>query len=153
MISKSQGQTRTERVLSDLCDRTFLKLWSYANPFKDDGKELCDLLAVFENHVFIFFDRESLKFFRSKKDQILIWERWKKEAIEKQIKTSIGAEKYIKNGRRLAFFGGDLLFCGGFGFGFFLRLDFAQAFFEGFHQFFFQQAGLHGNFFAPGQRR
>jgi len=47
----------------------------------------------------------------------------------------------------------DSLFCGGFGFGFFLRLDFAQAFFEGFHQFFFQQSGLHGNFFAPSQRR
>jgi hypothetical protein len=45
-IEKSTGQTRTEQYLSHLCDRTFLKIWSYANPFKADGKELCDLMAV-----------------------------------------------------------------------------------------------------------
>jgi hypothetical protein len=56
-IQKSSGQTQTERYLS-------LGLWSYANPFKADGKELCDLIAVFENHVFLFFDRESRKFDR-----------------------------------------------------------------------------------------
>ena len=47
---KSEGVTPTERLLSDLCERSFLKLWSYPNPFKDDRDELCDLLAVFENH-------------------------------------------------------------------------------------------------------
>jgi hypothetical protein len=57
-IVKSSGVTPTERLLADLCEKSFLKLWSYPNPFKDDRKELCDLLAVFENHVFIFFDRE-----------------------------------------------------------------------------------------------
>ena len=57
-IIKSEGVTPTERLLADLCDRSFLKLWSYPNPFKEDKDELCDLLAVFENHVFIFFDRE-----------------------------------------------------------------------------------------------
>jgi hypothetical protein len=51
-IFKSQGQTPTEASLARFCDNTFLKLWSYANPFKSDGKELCDLIAVFENHVF-----------------------------------------------------------------------------------------------------
>src|SRR4030088_248032 len=39
-IEKSSGQTRTEQYLSHLCDRTFLNLWSYANPYKADGKEL-----------------------------------------------------------------------------------------------------------------
>jgi hypothetical protein len=53
-ISKSLGVTTTEQLLADLCDRSFLKLWSYPNPFKDDRKELCDLLAVFENHVSFF---------------------------------------------------------------------------------------------------
>jgi len=50
-ITKSKGLTPTERLLSELCDLTFLKLWSYPNPCKADGKELCDLLAVFEDHV------------------------------------------------------------------------------------------------------
>ena len=58
-IVKSPGVTPTERLLAELCERSFLRLWSYPNPYKDDGKEFCDLLAVFEDHVFIFFDRES----------------------------------------------------------------------------------------------
>ena len=94
-IVKSQGQTPMEMLLSDLCDRTFLKLWSYANPFKYDGKELCDLLAIFENHVFIFFDRESRKFDDPEKDVLLQWERWKKEVIQKQADTANGAHRYI----------------------------------------------------------
>jgi hypothetical protein len=53
-IFKSKGVTPTERLLADLCEKSFLKLWSYPNPIKDDKKELCDLLAVFENHLFIF---------------------------------------------------------------------------------------------------
>jgi hypothetical protein len=97
-IEKSKGQTRTEKKLSVLCDKTFLKLWSYPNPYKSDGKEMCDLLVVFENHVFIFFDRESSLAQNPEKDLDLIWSRWKKEVIEKQIKTVEGAKKYIKQG-------------------------------------------------------
>jgi hypothetical protein len=94
-ITKSEGLTPTERFLSELCDGTFLKLWCYPNPYKGDGKELCDLLAVFEDHVFLFFDRESRKFDRAGTDTLLTWERWKKEAVEKQILTSSGAKKYV----------------------------------------------------------
>jgi SEC-C motif len=97
-IEKSGGQTPTEQYLSQLCDRTFLNLWSYTNPFKADGKELCDLIAVFENNVFLFFDRESRRFDRSG-DVLLTWERWKKEAITKQIRTAAGAKRYVLNHR------------------------------------------------------
>lgn len=93
-IQKSIGQTPTERFLSQLCDRTFLNLWSYTNPYKTDGKELCDLIAVFENNVFLFFDRESRKFDYGG-DVLLTWERWKKEAITKQIRTAGGAKRYV----------------------------------------------------------
>ena len=34
---------------ADLCEKSFLKLWSYPNPYKEDHDELCDLLVVFEN--------------------------------------------------------------------------------------------------------
>jgi hypothetical protein len=54
MIEKSSGVTGTERLLADFCERSFLKLWAYPNPYKDDGHEFCDLLAVFDNNVFIF---------------------------------------------------------------------------------------------------
>ena len=97
-IEKSVGQTPTEQYLSHLCDGTFLGPWSYANPFKADGKELCDLIAVFENNVFLFFDRESRKFDHGG-DVLLSWERWKKEAITKQIRTAAGAKRYVLNHR------------------------------------------------------
>jgi hypothetical protein len=97
-IQKSVGQTRTEQYLSRLCDRTFLNLWSYTNPHKADGKELCDLIAVFENNVFLFFDRESRRF-DDGGDVLLTWERWKKEAITKQIRTAAGAKRYVLNHR------------------------------------------------------
>jgi len=97
-IEKSIGQTRTEQYLSHLCDRTFLRPWSYANPFKADGKELCDLIAVFENNVFLFFDRDSRKF-DDGGDVLLTWERWKKEAITKQIRTARGAKRYVLSHR------------------------------------------------------
>lgn len=94
VIEKSQGQTPTERFLSELCDRTFLKVWCYANPFKADRKELCDLIAVFENDVFLFFDRESCKF-DGGADIELTWERWQREAVNKQINTAKGAKRYV----------------------------------------------------------
>jgi hypothetical protein len=78
-----------------------LKLWSYPNPFKDDRKELCDLLAVFENHAFIFFDRESRHLDNVDKDPVINWERWKRVAIEDQLRTAHGAEGYVRSGRRI----------------------------------------------------
>jgi hypothetical protein len=97
-ITKAEGVTPTEKLLSRLAERTFLKLWSYPNPFRDDGKELCDLIAVFDGHVLIFFDRESRKFDKASKDILVTWERWKREAIDRQIRTARGAERYIRRG-------------------------------------------------------
>ncbi len=99
IIVKSNGVTPTERLLADLCERSFLKLWSYPNPVKDDQDELCDLLAVFENHLFIFFDRESRQLDKSNKDLLVSWNRWKKKVIDDQIRSAHGAERYIKSGR------------------------------------------------------
>ena len=98
-IIKSEGVTPTEKLLADLCERSFLKLWSYPNPIKDDKKELCDLIAVFENHIFIFFDRESGALSKKNKDPLTKWNRWKKEVIDAQIRTAHGAERYIRSGR------------------------------------------------------
>ena len=69
-IHKSEGITPTEKLLSQLCENTFLKFWSYPNPYKNDRKELCDLIAVFDDHVFVFFDRESRKFDNAKQRYI-----------------------------------------------------------------------------------
>lgn len=93
------GVTGTERLLALFCERSFLKLWSYANPYKDDGHELCDLLAVFGDTVFIFFDREKRLQDAVDKDLQVIWSRWKRDVVEAQVRTAHGAARYIKSGR------------------------------------------------------
>ncbi len=96
---KSVGVTDTERLLADFCDRSFLRLWSYANPYKEDGKELCDLLAAFGDYVFIFFDREKSYTENEELDPHIAWDRWKRRAIDRQVVTAHGAERYIRSGR------------------------------------------------------
>ena len=98
-IKKSAGFTETERMLADFCERSFLKLWSYPNPFKDDGHELCDLIAVFGNYVFVFFDREKELSHDTDKDPQVLWDRWKRRAVDAQTATAHGAERYIRSGR------------------------------------------------------
>ena len=50
-IRKSEGTTLTEKLLSSLCEKTFLKFWSNPNPRKKSEEELCDLIAVFDDHL------------------------------------------------------------------------------------------------------
>lgn len=99
MAEKSSGVTATERLLAEFCERSFLKLWSYPNPYKEDGHELYDLLAVFDNRVFIFFDRENELPEVSDKDPQVLWDRWKRNVIDRQVKTAHGAERYIRTGK------------------------------------------------------
>jgi SEC-C motif len=94
------GVNESEEFLAALCQKSFLRLWSYANPFKDDGKEFCDIIAVFDNHVFIFFDRRKhLRAIDPNEDPTVSWERWRRATIDRQIKTALGAEKYLRSGR------------------------------------------------------
>lgn len=95
------GVTPTENELGALVDRTFLSLWSYPGPYrgqfadgKGDGKELCDLLVVFENHVVIFSDK-SVEY-NDSKDSDVAWPRWFKRAVEKSAGQIFGAERWIK---------------------------------------------------------
>jgi hypothetical protein len=99
MTRLSVGVTATERLLAEFCERSFLKLWSYPNPHKDDGHELCDLLAVFGDTVFIFFDSENELPEITDKDPQVLWDRWKRNVIDRQVRTAYGAERYIRRGR------------------------------------------------------
>jgi hypothetical protein len=80
------GVTPAERYLAKLCKRSFLSLWSYPSVYRDqnrsnggDGKEVCDLLVVFENHVIIFSDKDCK--FGNKKSLEVEWSRWYKKAV------------------------------------------------------------------------
>jgi len=98
-MEKSPGVTETERLLADFCERSFLTLWSYSNPYKDDGKELCDLLAVCDDAVFIFFDREKVIDDDVAANAAVVWERWKRRVIDDQVRTAHGSERYLRAGR------------------------------------------------------
>lgn len=106
ILNSSKGTTSSEAYLSRLCNDTFLSLWSYSNPYTDEGqkktddnkgigngKELCDLLVIFENHIFIFSDKHC-KFPISDNIQIG-WSRWYKRAIKNSSKQIYGAEKFL----------------------------------------------------------
>jgi len=101
MIEKSTGKTASERTLAEYGDRTFLQAWSYANPINDAKKEFCDLLAIFDNHMFIFFDREKSLPHPEAESFEIYWNRWEKQVIKKQIRSCEGAARYIRSGRKL----------------------------------------------------
>ena len=89
----SNGITASEQYLTSLCRRSFLRPWSFANIFKQPGKELCDLLVVFDCDVIIFSDKSCE--FKETGDIQLDWSRWKRKAIKQSEKQIYGAERWL----------------------------------------------------------
>ena len=59
-----------------------------------DGKEVCDLLVVFQEHIIIFSDKDCE--FPDTGNLKLDWNRWFKRAIHNSAKQIWGAERWIK---------------------------------------------------------
>ena len=99
LVKKSDGASESEKYLIQKCQNTFLSLWSYPNPYIADkkAKELCDILAVFGNHVFLFSDKYC-RFDNNQKVEVA-WNRWYKHAIDAGAKQLTGAERYIKQNK------------------------------------------------------
>jgi hypothetical protein len=98
----TQGFTDSENYLLNLARKSFLKLWSWPNLFRDqkasggvDGKELCDLLVVFGNDVLIFSDKHCK--FPDTEDIQLAWSRWYKRAIQKSAEQALGAQRWLES--------------------------------------------------------
>ena len=100
-IYRADGITQAEQYLKKLCDRSFLSLWSYPGIYRDqgkneskgDGKEICDLLVVFGNHIIIFSDKSCE--FPNSGNINLDWKRWYRKAIQKSAEQLWGAERWI----------------------------------------------------------
>lgn len=100
--AKLNMATESELYLNSLCQRAFLRLWSYASPYRDqgrtspnaDGKELCDLLVVIDRDVIIFSDKWCA--FPESGNLDLDWKRWRKKAIKESQKQILGAEKWLR---------------------------------------------------------
>lgn len=101
-IKKNIGVTPSEKYLGELCEKTFLSLWSYPSVYQDKGKpdgkghgkEVCDLLVVFGEHIIIFSDKDCT--LPDTGDASVDWNRWFKRAIFKSAKQAWGAERWIK---------------------------------------------------------
>lgn len=87
-------KNRSEEFVYNTTHRSFLSLWSYANPRKGhSGKELCDILTVFGSNVAIFSVKESKLLSTSPLDI----ERWRRRAIEASTKQIYGAERSFRS--------------------------------------------------------
>ena len=77
-----------------LCRRSFLSLWSYANPLRVDGrKELCDVLVICEPHILIFSVKNVT--FDTKVDQDKALARWWRKAVDDSVNQIDGAERNL----------------------------------------------------------
>ncbi len=98
---ETTGVTPSERYLGRLCKKTFLRFWSYPNVYRNQewgagrtGKEVCDLLVVFGDHILIFSDKHCA--FPQASSIELSWCRWFKRAVYKSAQQIWGAERWIK---------------------------------------------------------
>jgi hypothetical protein len=80
----------SEARLLEIAERSFLKLWSYANPHRARGKEIADLLVVFGNDLVIFSDKQS-----TYRDDSHGWRRWYRRTITESIKQLSGAYRFL----------------------------------------------------------
>lgn len=97
----ANSNTETERYLARLCRHSSLRLWSWSNIYRDQkwgntsiGKEVCDLLIIFENNILIFSDKHCA--FPNSGNLEQDWCRWFKRAIWESAKQIWGAERWIK---------------------------------------------------------
>lgn len=100
-LPSSDGVTASERILTALCRKTFLRLWSQTNVFTDEGfrdgkgsaNELCDALVIFGNDVIIFSDKHIN--YQSDRDVGIAWPRWYRRAVLDSCKQLHGALAWL----------------------------------------------------------
>jgi len=90
---QTDGLTPSERFVTGLCQRAFLRLWTHPNPKGKNGKELCDCLIVCDQHIIIISVKDNK--YRETGDEIG-WERWTKVALEKSYSQIWGAERWLE---------------------------------------------------------
>lgn len=101
LLPRIEGVTAAERYLKRLCDHSSLSLWSYSGIYRDqdvgrnrEGKEVCDLLVVFENHILIFSDKDCA--FPDTGNLRLDWSRWFRRAVWESAGQVWGAERWVR---------------------------------------------------------
>lgn len=83
----------SEQLVYDICKKSFLSLWSYANPLGKNSKELCDILIVCDPDIIIISVKDIT--ITDSGDISTDWKRWRKRAIDASAKQIYGAERWI----------------------------------------------------------
>ena len=81
-----KGQ-KTEEALNSIAFKSFLRDWCYPNPKDSRGKEICDLLVIFDKTM-IIWQIKDIEFKGNVK-------RYMKKALDDPIKQSFGAERRL----------------------------------------------------------
>ena len=77
-----------EEALADLAYGSFLKDWCFPSPKNHKGKEICDLLVLFDNIAIVW----QIKDLKLTKDELV-----KEKHLEKNVRQAYGAEKALLN--------------------------------------------------------
>jgi hypothetical protein len=85
--------TPSEKLVYELCNRSFLSLWSYASPRRPDGRELCDALVVFSESIVVFSVKDIA--LSTHDDPAVVEKRWTKKAVDDSIKQLAGAKRVL----------------------------------------------------------
>ena len=85
---------KSEEFVYEVCRKSFLSLWSYANPLQKKGKELCDILIVCEPDIIIFSVKDIV--LTQSGDAEVDWKRWQRRAVEGSCSQIYGAEKWVR---------------------------------------------------------
>lgn len=101
-LPESEGVNDSERILTTLCRKSFLRLWSQTNVFTDEGfkngkgstRELCDALVIFGNDVIVFSDKHVT--FQAGKELAVAWPRWYRRAVLESCKQLHGAKSWLQ---------------------------------------------------------
>jgi len=97
-MSRYEHVTPSEKFVTELCQRAFLKLWTHPNPIGKNGKELCDCLIVCGPHIIIMSVKDIQ--YKDTGDQVG-WERWHRAAVDASVKQIWGAERWLARAEQL----------------------------------------------------
>src|SRR4030043_274606 len=90
----SEGVTDSEPFVYEICQKSFLSLWSFVNPRgREPGKELCDVLVVCDPHVIVISVKEVT--LKDSGEGKIDWDRWRRKAVDGSIRQIKGAIRWL----------------------------------------------------------
>ena len=99
---KSPKRAETERLLPRLFENTFLRDAGFLDPRREDGRRLCDAIVAHLDHVFVFLEGKSGALQNAARGQKIpesARRRWKKEAVERNLRKARAAASYVRSGK------------------------------------------------------